>query len=600
MAETSHEKNPVTQIRQTESETTDAASQHRTSRSAWSLVREWQWELISWLFGTAALVAIILLLIVFKDKPLTNWNARLPPNTIIAIISQVAQSALLFSISSCIGQLKWSWLRKERSAADIDKFEAASHGPRGSLELLLTTHPTLVSIGALATILLLGFNPFVQQAATIGIRTVEYEDPSSIAAIRRTVQYVNDNFATQLSDHNATSTASDGSIGGVSTFHPNMVKGILSGILGETHLADIVGYCNAEACEWPLYTTLAICATSEEVSSLGSVSNHTVGEQGVPVFSINGTDWVPPTVYLTEPDTFWMKSQLHDPEILEQDKLPSLADIYVAYLPMCDGVGETIPNWRERVNTASEWRAYKGTLNLCLQTLKSDMNTTMSTEIISTQTDLSWKKINPNNSSSILCLTAPQGKDEFCVGGNDLLQWASQMAFYFNGAASLTAHDAGQNYYAGAWVPNILNDVLGEDRSVCAGTAPPEFNGFEQRMQYIATSMTNAMRESDKAENVVGVKQKQVQYINVTFAWLSLPIAIYIIITIFLFITFVKSREAHTPLWKSSPLVLLQATNRENEMGKVEHVEENAKKTFVQLKYTGETWHLEDVTNRRA
>jgi hypothetical protein len=119
----------------------DTKHQPRPSRSLWTSLRPWKWELATWLLGTTALGAIITLLILYRDKPLKNWTADFRLATTIAALSQVAQSALLVSISSCIGQLKWSYLRKECSTLDISRFEEASRGPQGSLMLLLSTRP---------------------------------------------------------------------------------------------------------------------------------------------------------------------------------------------------------------------------------------------------------------------------------------------------------------------------------------------------------------------------------------------------------------------------------------------------------------------------
>jgi hypothetical protein len=90
------------------------------------------------------------------------------------------------------------------------------------------------------------------------------------------------------------------------------------------------------------------------------------------------------------------------------------------------------------------------------------------------------------------------------------------------------------------------------------------------------------------------------QYIAVDFKWLTPPLAIYLAITMFLFATIVKSREANVPLWKSSPLVLLRLVERNNGMQTLKQVEEEAKETRVQLQYSGENWHLRDVTGRRT
>jgi len=58
-----------------------------------------------------------------------------------------------------------------RRAYDLDKFDRASRGPEGALRLLfqLTARPQLVSLGALATILLLAFPTFMQQSVKIGL-----------------------------------------------------------------------------------------------------------------------------------------------------------------------------------------------------------------------------------------------------------------------------------------------------------------------------------------------------------------------------------------------------------------------------------------------
>jgi hypothetical protein len=76
-------------------------------RSPLTLLREWKWEIATWLLGSCALGAIIALLIIFQDRPLRDWTPHVRPAPVVAALSQIAQSALLFSVSSCIGQLKW-------------------------------------------------------------------------------------------------------------------------------------------------------------------------------------------------------------------------------------------------------------------------------------------------------------------------------------------------------------------------------------------------------------------------------------------------------------------------------------------------------------
>ncbi|EUC35734.1 hypothetical protein COCVIDRAFT_112406 [Bipolaris victoriae FI3] len=131
-------KEPIPRI---STPTEDDKHRNHPSRPLSTSLRHWKWELATWLLGTTALGAIIALLIVYRDEPLRNWTAGFSLATTIAALSQVAQSALLVSVSSCIGQLKWSYLRNERLTLDISRFEEASRGPRGSLMLLLSTRP---------------------------------------------------------------------------------------------------------------------------------------------------------------------------------------------------------------------------------------------------------------------------------------------------------------------------------------------------------------------------------------------------------------------------------------------------------------------------
>jgi hypothetical protein len=51
-------------------------------------------NLKTWLLGTGALGAIVTLLVLFKDGPLKKWTPDFRLATVIAALSQVAQSSL--------------------------------------------------------------------------------------------------------------------------------------------------------------------------------------------------------------------------------------------------------------------------------------------------------------------------------------------------------------------------------------------------------------------------------------------------------------------------------------------------------------------------
>lgn len=111
----------------------------RRSRSIFTMLREWWWESLSWLVGTCALAAIVGLLVYYRDKPVDSWNSQfgiLRLATAIAALSQVAQTALMVSVSSAIGQLKWPSLRKGARRSDVRYFDEATRGAFGSVQLL--------------------------------------------------------------------------------------------------------------------------------------------------------------------------------------------------------------------------------------------------------------------------------------------------------------------------------------------------------------------------------------------------------------------------------------------------------------------------------
>jgi hypothetical protein len=99
---------------------------------------------------------------------------------------------------------------------------------------------------------------------------------------------------------------------------------------------------------------------------------------------------------------------------------------------------------------------------------------------------------------------------------------------------------------------------------------------------------------------VHGSQWNSEQYIAVDFKWLTPPGTIYLAITLFLFATIIKSRKEDVPLWKSSPLVLLHLMERNKGMHTLKQVEKGAKRTQVQLQYTGENWHLQNMTGRHT
>jgi hypothetical protein len=97
---------------------------------------EWRWELFTWALGTATVLTMLLLLIMFKDQPVGRWNDKVQISATIAVISQLAQSSLTVSVAACIWQLKWHLLLHRRRTIEIELLDEASRGPEGSSMIL--------------------------------------------------------------------------------------------------------------------------------------------------------------------------------------------------------------------------------------------------------------------------------------------------------------------------------------------------------------------------------------------------------------------------------------------------------------------------------
>ena len=50
---------------------------------------------------------ILAILFTMDGKPMRDWKLPIQPNSLIAVSSTIAKSALLVPLAECIGQLKW-------------------------------------------------------------------------------------------------------------------------------------------------------------------------------------------------------------------------------------------------------------------------------------------------------------------------------------------------------------------------------------------------------------------------------------------------------------------------------------------------------------
>jgi hypothetical protein len=114
------------------------------------------------------------------NKRLDAWNSRVSLNATVSILTTACTTALMHGVSTFIGQSKWLHFKKgPRNLAHLEIFDGASRGVWGSILLLAYIPWNLATIGALVSILRLGFSPFAQQVVLIEQRNVTTPDSSA-------------------------------------------------------------------------------------------------------------------------------------------------------------------------------------------------------------------------------------------------------------------------------------------------------------------------------------------------------------------------------------------------------------------------------------
>jgi hypothetical protein len=144
-----------------------ANAAHTANPSAYNrlVLDTWVCETVAMIFSIGCVVAIAFTVGYYNGDPIPSLPSGVTINALISVLSTAARAALFFVVSSSIGQLKWCWLvRRGRPLQDVQILDEASRGPLGAIRVLATwTGGPLASLGAVITICMIAFSPFLQQ-----------------------------------------------------------------------------------------------------------------------------------------------------------------------------------------------------------------------------------------------------------------------------------------------------------------------------------------------------------------------------------------------------------------------------------------------------
>ncbi|KAF3033215.1 hypothetical protein E8E11_000264 [Didymella keratinophila] len=550
-------------------------------KSLLELMNIWRWEVFTWCLGTLGLLAN-LILVAISDGPLQrNWHSKIQITAFVAALTQVSQSALLVPTASSIAQLKWKHM---------------------------------VSLGAICTVLLLGFPTFIQQAVQIGSIEIEHSG-NLFASVPRAVQYrsrvIQNQFYDELSDMTTWFT-----LDGLPDLH--LKDAIEAGLLAAnvTH-DDVRAHCQTDKCSWVPYKTLAVCSKVEDAADMivfDTDRDHaTAFDQVPPYVPVGGDNFtdagytipkytIPLSSTFLAQGKFFFADEYHstrEPEaakLLRQcstpissgSNIPDLAQIYITYFDPCLG------SFEDRKTNTKLWKAHKATFNLCLQTHSLHYDASgLHTNVVSQEIDVKWdnstyKETEVTSIEAITraqwCAHTPPTADVFCIPHTALMLIGGQLVTTLD-IKALWGAPKYEYYSYSQWAPNLSRDILGPDPGICSTDADRGFEGFKHRMDSLAISLTNAFRISNGSVEVSGTASTTEPTIEVNYMWLILPCALYIAITGLFITTVVQTR--HLPPWKSSALALLWGKEFRNNQLSTKQIKIRGKQAEVQLVYDG-------------
>ncbi|CAG8191883.1 unnamed protein product [Penicillium salamii] len=239
-------------------------------RLSWSTITldTWILEGASLGFSIACLVSIYGILIAYDGKQRPEFTYNISLNAIVSVLATACKSSLVFVVGAGLSQLKWLWLQNRRQLSSIQDmpiwgnpqhsdhafsnflrsaFEDASRGPLGSISLLFR-HPgqPLASLGATILILMLAFEPFVQQILSYPTEPTLTATETHAATVPQ-VQYYDQSVATIP-----------------------LTGAYYMGIWNKEF--DIKPICPSGNCTWQSYKSLGICSQCSDITSTATLN----------------------------------------------------------------------------------------------------------------------------------------------------------------------------------------------------------------------------------------------------------------------------------------------------------------------------------------
>ncbi|KAH6686302.1 hypothetical protein F5X68DRAFT_262105 [Plectosphaerella plurivora] len=241
----------------------------------WSTWGQQWWAMLG---AFTVLIAMIILLDSFDDRPIFSWNG-ITLNTITSILSVTVKAAALFVIAECMAQWKWIlFAREQRPLIDFDRLDGATRGPMGSLRLIVKTRGAYIAqFGAVLTLIALALDPFAQQLVQLR-EVIAFETASngSVAVVPRAQAYSSGDMTVEASSSTGLTNETGKMVqwtamkaSSTATISATMEAAVSSGFFKS--LEDVSRerffYCLTGKCTFAPFLTLGVCHKSTDVTS---------------------------------------------------------------------------------------------------------------------------------------------------------------------------------------------------------------------------------------------------------------------------------------------------------------------------------------------
>ncbi|CAG8143054.1 unnamed protein product [Penicillium salamii] len=537
----------------------------------------WRWEILAWAFSIACFVGICILLKIYENKQRPQLAYKLSLNAIISVLATACKSALFLVVGEAVCQLKWLYFQgpRQQRLSSLQEFDNASRGPLGSISIILSHRAqSLVSLGAAVIVILLVFEPFMQQVISYPVL------PVNITGGRAVAKQLHGALVSPEDLVNLTSGEAFRNSEGLSNdFAAAWVQGLWS-----SEGFEVAPVCSSGNCTWEEFTSAGICSQCSDMTASAGIecntpsldpSFNTTCQIKIPdgdaySFSVNTSlpDEIGIAKFTLPSSVFWrvydngnpaMNTSMA-PYVTFGMRSPIIAYGYakvnisipphvssfnssiisIGKLTVC-GLGDCLRNYN--VSTRN------GQPSIQTGDPEFGMRYNKQRHAIITGPDSKFHYAPEDGSVFTSCwVPDDQSKADFayCVPWtNSSLPMFSRSHYSFPQASDTES----LNYHSDGSSPN-------GDRILNYFTDRCDNIGFENIMSNVAASFTKLQLEKTKG-TFSGTAHSSEVFVKVRWEWMILPGCLVLAGSCFFIATMVVNRRAKMPLWKSSALATL-------------------------------------------